>query len=302
MHFFWGVGMDVIRTIDERFENLPGFPYAPNYRDIEGLRVHYIDEGEGETIVCLHGEPTWSYLYRKVIAGLSDDYRLVAPDFVGFGRSDKLSHEDDYTFSLHLKTLEGLIASLGLSDIALVVQDWGGMIGLRFAVLHEELVSRLVILNTGLPTGKRPGKAFLQWQDFVRNTPDLPIDLVMQMGVYNKDLLTDEIMSGYLAPFPDAASKAGARAWPLMVPVAEDHPTAAENRATREGLEKWEKPALVMFSDKDPISAGADEFFRRLIPTAADQPAVTIADAGHFLQEEKGEEIARRIREFMVRT
>jgi len=294
--------MDVIRTPDERFENLSEYPFTPNYMDIEGLRIHYVDEGEGETIVCLHGEPTWSYLYRKIITALSDDYRLVAPDFVGFGRSDKLSEEGDYTFSLHLKTLEGFMAGLGLADMTLVVQDWGGMIGLRFAVLHEELVSRLVILNTGLPTGKKPGEAFLQWQDFVRNTPDLPIDLVMQMGVYNKDLLTDEVMAGYLAPFPDAASKAGARAWPLMVPVAEDQPVAAENRATRQGLEQWKKPALVMFSDKDPISAGADEFFRKLIPTAGDQPPVTIADAGHFLQEEKGEEIADHIRAFIART
>ena len=187
-------------------------------------------------------------------------------------------------------------------DVTLVVQDWGGMIGLRFAVLHEKLVRRLVILNTGLPTGKKPGKAFLQWQNFVRNTPDLPIDLVMQMGVYKKELLTDDVLAAYLAPFPDASYKAGARAWPLMVPVAEDQPVAAENRATREGLKMWKKPALVMFSDKDPISAGADGFFRKLIPSAADQPSITITDAGHFLQEEKGEEIADHIRAFIART
>ena len=294
--------MDVVRTPDERFEGLPGFPWEPRYMEIDGLRVHYLDEGGGETIVCLHGEPTWSFLYRKIIGALSDDYRLVAPDFIGFGRSDKLTNPEDYTFALHLNILEGVIAKLGLSDITLVVQDWGGMIGLRFAALSGELVRRLVILNTGLPTGKKPGKAFLQWQDFVRNTPDLPIDLVMQMGVYNKEVLTDEVMAGYLAPFPDAASKAGARAWPLMVPVAEDQPVAAENRATREGLKMWKKPALVMFSDKDPISAGADEFFRKLIPTATDQPKIVIENAGHFLQEEKGEEIAGHIREFMERT
>ncbi|MBN1882186.1 MAG: alpha/beta fold hydrolase [Deltaproteobacteria bacterium] len=294
--------MDVIRTPDERFENISDFPYTPNYIDVGGLRVHYVDEGAGETIMCLHGEPTWSYLYRKIIAGLSDTYRIIAPDFIGFGRSDKLSREADYTFLLHLNTLEGFIGDLGLSDVTLVVHDWGGMIGLRFAVLHEEVVRRLVILNTGLPTGKKPGKAFLEWQNFVRNTPDLPIDLVMQMGVHDKSLLTDEVMAAYLAPFFDAASKAGARAWPLMVPVEEDQPAAEHNRDTRERLKTWKKPALVMFSDKDPISVGADEFFRKLIPTAKDQPAVTIADAGHFLQEEKGEEIAERIREFMART
>jgi len=294
--------MDVIRTPDERFEGLSGFPWEPRYVEVDGLRMHYVDEGEGETILCLHGEPSWSYLYRKVIAGLSGSYRLVAPDFVGFGRSDKLTSPEDYTFGLHLETLEGFAAALGLSDVTLVVQDWGGMIGLRFAVLHEKLVRRLVILNTGLPTGKKPGEAFLQWQGFVRNTPDLPIDLVMQMGVYKKELLTDDVLAAYLAPFPDASYKAGARAWPLMVPVAEDQPVAAENRATREGLKMWKKPALVMFSDKDPISAGADEFFRKLIPTATDQPKIVIENAGHFLQEEKGEEIAGHIREFMERT
>lgn len=294
--------MKIIRTPEDRFTNLPDFPFTPRFVTVGGLAVHYVDEGAGEPILLLHGEPTWSFLYRKMIGPLARSHRVLAPDFVGFGRSDKPADPSDYTFRLHAEMLSGFVEQLGLSDITLVVHDWGGMIGLAFAGRNPSLVSRLVILNTGLPTGKKPPEAFMRWREFVENTPDLPIDVVIKMGLFAPDAVSDAVIAGYTAPFPDAASKAGARAWPLMVPVEPDSPVAVANRQTRDALARWKKPALVLFSDRDPISKGVDAFFRQLIPTANDQPAITINDAGHFLQEEKGEEIAAHIIEFIGRT
>jgi haloalkane dehalogenase len=294
--------MHIIRTPRERFDNLPDFPFTPRFVEVGGFTIHYVDEGSGEPILLLHGEPTWSFLYRKMIGPLSRQHRVLAPDFVGFGRSDKLADPADYTFAMHAETLAGFVRQLDLEDITLVVHDWGGMIGLSFAAQHPRLIKRLVILNTGLPTGKKAPEAFMRWREFVENTPDLPIDVVIKMGVFHPDLITDAVLAGYTAPFPDASFKAGARAWPLMVPITTDSPVALHNSKTRDTLSRWEKPALVLFSDKDPISKGADEFFRELIPTAKDQPRITISDAGHFLQEEKGEEIAGHIIAFIERT
>ncbi len=294
--------MDILRTPEGRFDDLPDFPFAPRFVEVGGLTVHYVDQGSGEPVLMLHGEPTWSFLYRKMIGPLARTHRVVAPDFVGFGRSDKPADPSDYSFQLHADTLWGFVQKLGLANITLVVHDWGGMIGLWFAGQNPHLVKRLVILNTGLPTGKKPPEAFMRWREFVQNTPDLPIDLVIKMGLFHPEAVTDRVIAGYTAPFPDGTFKAGARAWPLMVPIAPDSPVAVYNQKTRDALAHWEKPALVLFSDKDPISKGADAFFRRLIPTAADQPEITIADAGHFLQEEKGEQIAGHILEFIERT
>jgi haloalkane dehalogenase len=295
--------MPVIHTPDERFANLPDFPFSPHYVEVNGLRIHYVDEGQGETILCLHGEPTWSFLYHNMIPMLSPAHRVVAMDFVGFGRSDKFTERDDYTFHMHRDTLAGFVEALALEQITLVVQDWGGLIGLTLASQMPERFARLVIMNTGLPTGDRPtGEAFLRWRQFVERVPDLPIGRVIRMGMAHGDQIAPEVIAAYEAPFPDASYKAGATAWPLLVPIHPDDPGAAEMRQAQKVLSRWNKPALVMFSDSDPITRGGDRLFRALIPTAKDQPEIVIRDAGHFLQEEKGKEIARHILDFIART
>lgn len=299
--------MAVIRTPDERFSNLPYFPYAPHYVEIEGLRVHYVDEGKGEPILCLHGEPTWSFLYRKMIPILSAKHRVIAMDFIGFGRSDKFTERDEYSFQMHSETLAGFIDALTLENITLVVHNWGGLIGLPLASEKTERFARLVIMNTGLPAAEEQVdeqriKAFLNWRKFAESTPDLPVGQVIRMGTVHGDRIAPEAIAGYEAPFPDATYKAGAAVWPLLVPISADSPGAAEIRRARNVLSRWDKPVFVMFSDGDPITSGGDRFFRQLIPTAKNQPEIVIKDAGHFLQEEKGEEIAQNILDFMERT
>jgi len=290
--------MTVIRTPDHCFQNLPDFPFKPRYLEINGMRIHYIDEGKGKPVLCLHGEPTWSFLYRRMIPLLAKTHRVLAFDFVGFGRSDKLTEPQEYSFDLHRKTLIGFIDALELNEITVVVHDWGGPIGLRVVTELPDRFVRLVILNTFLPTGEeRPSKAFLSWRDMVeRVAPDLPIGSIMRRALPNA---TAEIIAAYEAPFPTAAYKAGAVAWPLMVPLEREQPVAAEMRKTREVLSRWEKPALIMFSDNDPILGGAYAFFREMIPSAKKQPEIIIRGAGHFLQEEKGAEIAQHILAFM---
>ena len=295
--------MTVIRTPDERFSKLPDFPFAPHYIEINGLRIHYVDEGKGETILCLHGEPSWSFLYRKMIASMSKQHRVMAMDFIGFGRSDKFTAREAYTFQMHLDTLMGFIKAMSLEQITVVVQDWGGLIGLTAVAHMPERFARLVIMNTGLPTGKgKPREAFLAWRSYAETHPDLQVGQSMLRGVAHPEKLTKEIIAAYEAPFPDVTYKAGAAVWPLLVPISPEDPASAEMRHAREVLSKWDKPALVMFSDKDPITGGGDKFFRSLIPTAKDQPEIIIKDTGHFLQEEKGEEISQHILDFISRT
>ena len=290
--------METIRTPEDRFDSLPGFPYKPNYTEINGARMHYLDEGQGELILCLHGEPSWCYLYRKFLPVLTPEYRVVAPDFFGFGRSDKFTKISDYTFEMHLNSLLTFIDQMQLTDITVVVQDWGGLLGLSAVGARPELFSRLVIMNTFLPVGKRAmPPAFKAWKAFAKYTPILPVGRIIKQATYQP--LEKKIKAAYDAPFPSEKYKAGARAFPLIVPASPDDPGVPEMQRAREVLSQWEKPALVMWSDKDPIMRGADKFFNGTIPSRKDMPKITIRDAGHFLQEDKGEEIAQHILAFM---
>jgi haloalkane dehalogenase len=292
------------RTPDARFDDLPDFPYDPNYVTVgDDLRMHYVDEGSGAPVLCLHGAPTWAYLYRHLIPPLTEAHRVVVPDFIGFGRSDKLTDVDDYSFALHYEALRDVVEALDLTDVTLVVQDWGGLLGLAYAAREPERIARLVILNTFLPTGEEEkSTAFLAWRRFVENTPDLPVGAIVRRGLANPEALSEAEEAAYDAPFPTPESKAGAVAWPLLVPMEPDDPVADAMRETRARLAEWSKPALVLFAPDDPILGGAQAFFRSLLPTAENQPEVTIDGAGHFLQEEQGPEIARHTLDFIDRT
>jgi haloalkane dehalogenase len=287
------VAAPAYRTPDERFAGLSGWPYAPRYVEQDGLRLHYVEEGEGDPILLLHGEPTWGYLYRKLIPTLSARGRVVAPDLPGFGRSDKPTDPGWYSYDAHVRALERLVCDqLDLRRATLVVHDWGGAIGLRLAVEHPDRVDRLVVLNTGV--GARPPSAeWLRFQAFMRRvgTEIVPGRLVR---ISCATELPDEAEAAYDAPFPVPESKVGVVAFPELVPTSPDHPSAAAMLAVRDALREWERPALVLFSDSDPIFSPAHaERMAALIPGAG--PAEIVAGAGHFLQEDRGGEIAERI-------
>jgi haloalkane dehalogenase len=258
--------------------------------------MHYVDEGAGEVILALHGEPSRSYLYRKFIPILSD-YRFIAPDLIGFGKSDKITGWRNYTFDLHFKSLVNFISKLDLSDITLVVQDWGGILGLSLLGEYPERFKRVVILNTALPTGEPFPLNVKIWRNVARFHPSLPAGSVLQYGTYTK--LNRETTYAYNAPFPSRRFKSGAKAFPLLIPTKPNDDGVPRIVKARKVLSEWTKPALVMFSDKDFIIGYLHDYFHRLIPSFREKGKITIQQAGHFLQEDKGEEIASMIDKFI---
>lgn len=292
--------METLRTPAERFEGLPDWPFSPHFTEIDDLdggrlRVHHVDEGPSDAapVLCLHGEPSWSYLYRHMIPVFAaEGHRVVAPDLVGFGRSDKPVDQDDYTYARHVAWMTDWLEQLDLSDITLVCQDWGGLVGLRLATAMPERFSRLVVANTGLPTGDRPPpEAFLNWQRFSQDVEQFDSGVIISMGTTTD--LSEQIVAAYNAPFPDDASTAGARRFPLLVPTTPDDPAAEANRDAWKVLEAWEKPLLTAFSDSDPITRGGERIFQQKVPGAAGRTHATIEGGGHFLQEDRGPELAR---------
>jgi haloalkane dehalogenase len=281
--------IDVFRTPDERFAGLPGYGFRANYVDVDGLRLHHLDEGSGPTVLCFHGEPSWSYLYRHMLdALLASGHRVLCPDLVGFGKSDKPTEQGWYTYERHVETVTAHLDQLALQDVTVVVQDWGGAIGLRWAVEHAEQVGRLVIMNTGIFTG-RVSKGFMAWRAFAERTPDMPIGRIIQ-GATSTDL-APEVIAAYEAPYPNPQSKAGAQRFPLLVPLSDQDPGVEQMLLVQDALSRWEKPALVAFSDGDPVFPfpRSGEVFTKLIPGAGEQ--VRIEGAAHFLQEDRGPQI-----------
>lgn len=297
--------MNFLRTPDSAFTQLPDYSFIPNYVKINGARLHYIDEGSGEPILCLHGEPSWSYLYRKFFPLLTQHYRVIAFDFFGFGKSDKPIDESDCTYQFHFDTLIQFVKQLELQNITLVVQDWGGLIGLPFASKFPAKIKRLVIMNTGLPSGKGirtpwqlfKSLPFFLWRRASRRLMKKPIGNIIQMGCKTK--LTQEVKDAYSSPYPDNTYKAAARKFPYLVPTKPGDEATPYMRLARKELAQWQKPVQIIFSDGDPITRHLDQFFHRLIPGAAQFPVIKIKNAGHFLQEDKGEDIAKHIHYFI---
>jgi haloalkane dehalogenase len=289
--------MAAYRTPNERFERLPGWDFAPRYVEQDGLRMHYVDEGAGDPVLLLHGEPTWAYLYRKLIPPLVGAARVVASDYFGFGRSDKPVDRAWYSYDAHYASIERFVRELDLTALTVVVQDWGGPIGLRLAAEQPERVDRLVILNTGVGAGRAPSDEWLRFRELVRRVgTDLQAGRLVRLSCVRP--LAGDVEAAYDAPFPVPEAKSGLVAFPELVPTEPGHPSAAAMLAVREALGRWEKPALVLFSDSDPIfSTRAGERLAELIPGAL--PAETVANAGHMLQEDAGEEIAERLVRFL---
>ncbi len=302
--------MKVLRTPDERFADLPDFPFAPHYVEIDDgdggrLRIHYLDEGPADAppVLLMHGEPSWSYLYRHMIPVLvSAGHRCVAPDLVGFGRSDKPADRSDYTYARHVEWMRrALFDELDLRGITFFGQDWGGLVGLRLVAEQPDRFSRVVIGNTGLPTGDGwATDAFLAWQKFSQEVPVFPVGRIVDGG--SLSTLPPEVVAAYDAPFPDDTYLAGARQFPMLVPTSSDDPAAADNRAAWEVLRRFDRPFLSAFSDGDKITGGGEAVFLREVPGTKEQPHTTIAGGGHFLQEDRGPELARVIADFIDAT
>ena len=293
--------MKILRTPDDRFKDLIDFPFKPNYLDVDGLRIHYVDEGnnDSEVILLMHGEPSWSFLYRFMIPPLIEaGFRVIAPDLVGFGRSDKPTEQTDHTYHNHVEWIAKWLQSLNLRNLTLFCQDWGSLIGLRVAIENQDRFKRIVLANGGLPTGEQQmGEAFNNWREFSRTATEFNIASIIQSGTIKK--LSKKVMQGYDAPFPDDSYKAGARILPSLVPISIEDPEHEANKKAIELFKQWNKPFLTAFSDGDPITKGGERFWQKYVPGAKEQNHTTIKGAGHFLQEDKGEELAQVIIEFI---
>lgn len=299
--------MKLLRTPDSHFQNLADYPFKPHYLDINdrqadvSIRVHYIDEGEAasQPVLMLHGEPSWSFLYRKMVSPFVDaGYRVVAPDLPGFGKSDKPSARTDYTYARHVAWMQDWLRAMDLNDIILICQDWGGLIGLRLVAAEPHRFARVVTSNTMLPTGDHnPGEAFKKWQSFSQEVPMFPTGKIINGGTVSE--LPDEVLAAYDAPFPDESYKEGARQFPLLVPTTPDNPESQANRDAWKVLMAFEKPWLCAFGDSDPITGAAAPIIQKLVPGCQGQPHTTLRGGGHFIQEDCGEALARVVLDWL---
>ena len=329
--------MEILRTPDDRFENLPGYPFEPHYAEVDGLRIHYVDEGprDADPVLMLHGEPSWSYLYRKMVPPITAaGHRALAPDLVGFGRSDKPARREDYSYQRQVDWMTAWLTQNDLRDVTFMGQDWGGLIGLRLIAENPDRFARVVIANTGLPLpnqpigddriewvrdfrdnqptptmaemaqqlgnpdSKRPERTFAYWQKWCWETEDIPVGLAIAGSVDGRTLAPEEI-AAYDAPFPDASFKMGCRAMPSQVPTLPTDPSLAANEAAWKVLDAWYKPFLCAFSDNDPVTRNGELAFIDRVPGAKGRTHPTIQGGGHFLQEGRATELAKIISDFM---
>lgn len=296
--------MKTLRTPDDRFAGLADYPFRPHYRDVvdpdgTALRVHWLEEGPADAapILLLHGEPSWSYLYRHIASGLvAKGHRALAPDLVGFGRSDKPTAQEDYSFERHVRWMSDWLLAGDLRNLTLFCQDWGGLIGLRLVAAFPERFARVVVANTGLPIGQGMTEGFAKWLKFSQTVPVFPVSTIVAGGC--KRTLSDAEKAAYDAPFPDESYKAGARRFPALVPVTPEHPSVAENKAAWKALQAFDKPFLTAFSDSDPITMGGEKIFQKLVPGTKGRDHVTLK-GGHFLQEDSPREIVELLDGFI---
>ena len=291
--------MQFLKTPSSQFDNLADYPFGENYIDVaDGMSMHYVDEGDKDTevVLMLHGEPSWSYLYRKMIPTVVDaGYRAIAPDLIGFGKSDKPTEQSDYTYAKHLEWIEPIFQKF--DKINLFIQDWGGLLGLRLVEKYASKINRIIIANTFLPSGQAANEAFTNWQEFSQKVPEFPTSGVINMGTTSK--LSNEVLAAYDAPYPNETYKAGARIFPMLVPTGKDNPETANNIKAWEYLKTFNKPVLTLFSDQDPIMNGFEKIFHKLVPGCKGMPHEIIENAGHFLQEDQGKVIAEKVVAFM---
>jgi haloalkane dehalogenase len=298
--------LEFLTTPHSRFADLVDYPFEEHFLKVSDnaggwLNLHYVDEGpkDGEVVLMLHGEPSWSYLYRHMISPVAaQGFRVIAPDLIGFGKSDKPCKQEDYTYQHHMDWIRALLLELKLSKITLVCQDWGGLIGLRLVGEHPDLFARVLAANTMLPTGDHePPEAFMQWKNFSQQIEIFPVAGIIKGATTTQ--LSEATLAAYNAPFPDESYKAGARQFPLLVPITPNDPASAANRAAWQVLQTFNKPFITAFSDSDPVTAGGDKLLQKLIPGCLGQQHTVIENGGHFLQEDQPAALTEVLLNFM---